>query len=92
MNEYSLGLTFIGRAVLGIGAVCGNLLARRMGGSLPAARNRERLVDLAKEIASESVDGMLVVIPGARVINLSNTTDVPDQYPPAKILNPFGDW
>ncbi|HXB71890.1 MAG TPA: hypothetical protein VNY05_26870 [Candidatus Acidoferrales bacterium] len=92
MNEHSLGLTFTRRAVLGIGAVCGSLLARLMGDFLPVARNRERLVDMAKEIASESVDEMLVAIPAARAINLSNTADVPVQYLPAKILNPFGDW
>jgi hypothetical protein len=92
MNEHSLGLPFIRRVVLGIGAVCGNLLARRMGDFLPVPRYREGLVDMAKEIASESVDEMLVAIPGARAINISNTADVPVQYLPPKLLSPFGDW
>ena len=51
MKGYSMGLNFISLAVLGIGAVYGNLWARRVREFLPAARNRERLVALAEEIA-----------------------------------------
>ena len=92
MNEYSMGLTCITLAVVGIGVGYGNLLARRMRDFLPATRNRERLVDLAKGIASESVDEMLGPIPEARATNLSNTADVPVRYLSQGIPSPFGDW
>jgi short-subunit dehydrogenase len=92
MNEHFMGLTFITLAVLGIGAVYGNLWARRVRDFLPVARNRERLVDLAKEIDSKNVDEMLVAIPGGSTANLSNTADVLVQYLPPKLLSPFGDW
>jgi hypothetical protein len=92
MSEYSLGLTFIRRAVLGIDAVCGNRLTRRMGDFLPVARIRERLVDLAREIGSANVNEMLMAIPGGSTANPSNAADVPVQNLSPKLLSPFGDW
>jgi hypothetical protein len=91
MNEYSMALTAITVAVLGIGAVC-HPLVLRMRDFLPVARDRKRLVDLAKEIASKGVDEMLVAIPGRSTANLSNTADVPVQYLSRRVLSPFGDW
>jgi len=74
MNRYSMGLTVISR-------LCD---------FLPAARNEKRLDHFAKVIAIENVDEMLVALPGARAMNLSNTADplVLSQ----KVLSPFGDW
>jgi short-subunit dehydrogenase len=52
MNHYSMGLTAITGAVLGIGAMYADFLARRMCDFLLVVRNRGRLDDLAKEIGS----------------------------------------
>ena len=92
MNEYSVDLTLIRRAVVGIGAVCANLLAPRKLEFLAVARNPERAFNLAKEIASVNADEMLVSIPGLRVTDLSNTADLPAQYLSRGIPSPFGDW
>jgi hypothetical protein len=92
MNEYFMGITLITLAALGIGAVYGNFLVLRIRDFLPLARNRERLVDLAKETPRKIVDDMLVAIPEARAANLSNTADVPVQYLSQGTPSPFGDW
>lgn len=92
MNGYSPGLTFITRAVFGIGSVCGNLFAPRKLDALAATRSSQGIVDLAKEIACVSVDEMLVPIPGARATDLSNTVEAPMRYLSQEIHSPFGDW
>ena len=92
MNQYSMGLTVITVAVLGIGAMYADLLARRIGAFVLVARNRGRLDDLTKEIASENVDEMLVVMPEARTTNLWTTADPPVEYLPQELVSPFGDW
>lgn len=92
MNEYSVGLTVIRRAVVAIGAVCANLLVPRKLDFLAVARNPERIVNLAKEIAGFNADEILVSIPGLRATDLSNTADVPAQYLSQGIPSPFGDW
>lgn len=70
----------------------GNFLVVCIRGFLPVTRNRERLVGLAKEIASESIDEMLVAIPGRSTASRSNTADVPVQYLSRRVPCPFGDW
>jgi hypothetical protein len=92
MNEYSMALTAIMVAVSGLGAVCGNFLVRRKRAFLQVARNRERRVDLAKMIVREGVEEMLVVTPGPRTANLSNTIEMPAGYFSRRVLSPFGDW
>ena len=48
---------------------------------------------LAKEIASESVDEMLVAITRGITANLSNNADVPVEYHLSRnLLSPLGDW
>jgi hypothetical protein len=92
MNYYSIALALITVALLWIGAMYADLLARRICDFLLVAQNRGRLDDLAKEIASENVDEMLVVVPGARVTNFWNTADPPVEYLPQELVSPFGDW
>jgi NADP-dependent 3-hydroxy acid dehydrogenase YdfG len=92
MNQYSMGLTVVTLAALGICAVYADLLARRICDFLLIGRNQERLDDLSKEIASETVDEMLVVMPGATATNFWNTAGPTIGQLPQKIASPFGDW
>jgi hypothetical protein len=92
MNHYSMGLTVITAVVVGVGAMYPGLLARRICDFLRVARNRGRLDDLAKEIASENVDEMLVVVPGATTWNFWNTAGSAVEQLPQKMVSPFGDW
>ena len=91
MNQYSTGLTVIVAAVLVIGATYPDLLAR-ICDFLLAARNRGRLDDLAKEIASENVDELLVVVSEARATYFWNIGGPRVELLPQKIASPFGDW
>ena len=59
---------------------------------LLVARNQVRLDDLAKEIASENADDMLVAVPGATARNFWNTDGQAVEQLPQKIASPFGDW
>ena len=92
MNQYSMGLTVITAAVLGIGAMYPDLLARRICDFLLVARNRGRLDYLSREIASENADEMLVVVPGATAWNFWNTAGPAVEQLPQKMASPFGDW
>jgi NADP-dependent 3-hydroxy acid dehydrogenase YdfG len=92
MNQHSMSLTVITAAVLGIGAMYPGVLARRIRNFLLFARNRGRLDDLAKEIASENVDEMLVVVPEARVTSFWNTIGPTVGQIPQIVASPFGDW
>ena len=92
MNYYSIALALITVALLWIGAMYADLLARRICDFLLVARNRGRLDYLSREIASENVDEMLVVVPGATARNFWNTAAPPVEYLPQKIVSPFGDW
>ena len=87
-----MGLTVITAAVLWIGAMYADLLARRIGDFLLIARNRGLLDDFTKEIARENVDEMLVVVPGPRTTNFWNTGGAPVELLPQKISRPVGDW
>jgi NADP-dependent 3-hydroxy acid dehydrogenase YdfG len=87
-----MGLTVITLAALGICAVYADLLARRIWDFLLVTRNQERLDDLSKEIASETVDEMLIVVPGATAPNFWNTAGPTVGRLPQVIASPFGDW
>jgi hypothetical protein len=92
MNQYSIGLTVITVAALGICAVYADLLARRISNFLLVTRNRERLADLPKETRSEYADEMLVDMPGATATNFWNTAGPAVEQLPQRIPCPFGDW
>ena len=92
MNGCFMALTLTTLAVLAIGAVCGNLWAQRIREFLPAARNRERLVALAKGIASGTVDGMLIAIPGRSSASSRTLPTCQHKYDSGALLGPFGDW
>ena len=92
MNQYSMGLTVITVAALGLCAVYAALLARRIWDFLLVARNRGPLDCLSREIATENVDEMLVVVPGATAWNFWNTAGPAVEQLPQKMASPFGDW
>jgi short-subunit dehydrogenase len=92
MNQYSMGPAVITVAALGLCAAYAALLARRIWDFLLAARNQERLDYLSREIASENVDEMLVVVLGATARNFWNTAGPAVEQLPQKMASPFGDW
>jgi NADP-dependent 3-hydroxy acid dehydrogenase YdfG len=92
MNQYSMWLTVITRTGLGICTEYADLLARRIGDFFLVARNQERIDNLSKEIAGETVDEMLVVVPGATATNFWNTAGPTVGQLPQKMASPFGDW
>jgi short-subunit dehydrogenase len=92
MNQYSMGLTDITRAALGVCAAYADLFARRICDILRVAQKQERLDDLSKEIASENVDEMLVFMPEATAANFRNSASPTVGQLPQKMACPFGDW